>query len=185
MTERCRFIQIQQLCYPVRVLCRMLLVSRSAYYAYLSPEEVPLKRQQLEQQVADVFTAHKRRYGVSRICRKLKARQVQVGKHRCRRILKEQGLKAIQARSFVPRTTQSRHPYPVAPNRLLGRTAPARPDEVWVGDITYLPLKEGRWAYLAVWMDLYTRRIVGWQLEGHMREELVRTALDKALKAEG
>ena len=135
----------------------------------------------MEQQVIETFQEHRRRYGSRRICAELKEKQVHIGKYKCRRILKQYGLKAIQPRSFVPRTTQSRHPYPISPNLLLERDAPKKPDEVWVGDITYLPLSDGRWAYLSVWMDLYSRRIVGWHLERHMREELVIAALNKAL----
>lgn len=157
-------------------------VSRSAYYQHLEPKQPNGQEQQMEEQIVDVFTAHKRRYGIRRICAELKEKQIRVGKHRCRRIMKQQGLKAIQPRSFVPRTTNSRHPYPISPNLLLGRERPLKPNEVWVGDITYIPLTKGRWAYLSVWMDLYSRRIVGWHLEGHMREELVITALRKALQ---
>lgn len=156
-------------------------ISRSAYYQYLVPQQPKADNQQVEEKVTAVFKAHKRRYGIRRICAELKEQQIRVGKHKCRRIMKQQGLRAIQPRSFVPRTTQSRHPYTISPNLLLGRAAPVKPDEVWVGDITYLPLSEGRWAYLAVWMDLYSRRIVGWQVENHMREELVIAALGKAL----
>ena len=156
-------------------------VSRSAYYQQLTPPKPNLRTQQVEAKITAVFRAHKRRYGVRRICAELKEKQVRVGKYKCRRVLKAHGLKAIQPRSFVPRTTQSRHPYPISPNLLLDREAPRGPDEVWVGDITYLPLAGGGWTYLAVWMDLYSRRIVGWQLEGHMREELVIAALHKAL----
>lgn len=157
-------------------------VSRSAYYHYLNPIPPDAQKQAVEGQVVEVFTAHKRRYGIRRICAELKEKQVRIGKYKCRKVLRQHGLKAIQPRSFVPRTTQSRHPYAISPNLLMDREAPARPDEVWVGDITYLPVCEGRWAYLSVWMDLYSRRIVGWQLEGHMREALVITSLNKALQ---
>ena len=157
-------------------------VSRSAYYLYLQPEEQNPAQQHLEQQVREVFSEHRRRYGVRRLCAELKDRGLKAGKYKCRRVMKEHGLKAIQPRSFVPRTTDSRHPYPISPNLLLDREPPSRPDEVWVGDITSIPLAGGRWAYLSVWMDLYSRRIVGWQLEDHMREELVTAALQKALQ---
>ncbi|RYF88848.1 MAG: IS3 family transposase [Chitinophagaceae bacterium] len=182
MKERCQFIKEEQTCYPVTMLCKVMQVGRSAYYQYLAPQEPKLSDQQVEEQITAVFRAHKRRYGVRRICAELKERQVRVGEYKCRRIMKQHGLRAIQPRSFVPRTTQSRHPYPISPNLLQDRPAPLRPDEVWVGDITYLPLAGGRWTYLAVWMDLYSRRIVGWQMESHMREELVITALQKALQ---
>jgi transposase InsO family protein len=157
-------------------------VSRSAYYQYLTLKEPNVNDQQVEAGVIEVFRAHKRRYGLRRICAELKDSGIKAGKHKCRRIMKQHGLKAIQPRSFVPRTTQSRHPYPISPNLLLDRAAPSKPNEVWVGDITYIPLSGDRWAYLSVWMDLYSRRIVGWQLESHMREELVTAALKKAFQ---
>lgn len=157
-------------------------VSRSAYYQWLHPPIPNAKVKQMEAEITAVFRAHKRRYGVRRICAELKEKHLRVGKHRCRRVLNEQGLKAIQPRSFVPRTTQSRHPYPISPNLLLDRAAPVKPNEVWVGDITYLPLAGGGWAYLSVWMDLYSRRVVGWQVDCHMREELVIASLHKALQ---
>lgn len=157
-------------------------VSRSAYYKSLAPQSPNLKTQQVEEKITAVFRAHKRRYGVRRICAVLKEEQIRVGKHKCRRVLKQHGLKAIQPRSFVPRTTQSRHPYAISPNLLQAREAPAKPNEVWVGDITYLPLSGGGWAYLSVWMDLYSRRVVGWQLQSHMREELIISALHKAFQ---
>lgn len=158
-------------------------VSRSAYYEYLEPKEQKREQQHLEQQVVEVFCEHKRRYGVRRISAELKQRGARVGRYRCRRIMQRRGLKAIQPRCFVPRTTQSRHPYAISPNLLLDREPPTRPAEVWVGDITYIPLAEGRWAYLAVWMDRYSRKVVGWQLEAHMREELVIKALLRALNS--
>lgn len=183
--DRCGFIRQQQSHYPIQVLCQVMHVSRSAYYQYLTPQHAKTDNQQVEEKVTAVFRAHKRRYGIRRICAELKEQQIRIGKHKCRRILQKHGLRAIQPRSFVPRTTQSRHPYPISPNLLQDRQPPARPNEVWVGDITYLPLSEGRWAYLSVWMDLYSRRIVGWQLESHMREDLVIVALKKALQTRG
>ena len=156
-------------------------VSRSAYYQQLKPQAPNAKTKSVEAKITAVFRAHKRRYGVRRICAELKEKQVRVSKYKCRRVLKAHGLKAIQPRSFVPRTTQSRHPYPISPNLLMDRAAPVKPDEVWVGDITYLPLAGSGWAYLSVWMDLYSRRVVGWQVESHMREELVIASLNKAL----
>jgi len=158
-------------------------LSRSVYYQHLNPKMNRDKDQPVEEKITAVFRAHKRRYGVRRILAELKEEQIRIGKHKCRRIMKQCGLKAIQPRSFVPRTTQSRHPYSISPNLLLDRKPSAKPGEVLVGDITYIPLCGGRWAYLAVWMDLCSRRIVGWKLEHHMREELVINALKKALGA--
>ncbi|HWJ25292.1 MAG TPA: DDE-type integrase/transposase/recombinase [Flavisolibacter sp.] len=95
-------------------------------------------------------------------------------------MLRKNGLKAIQPRSFVPKTTQSRHPYKINPNLFLDRPEPAKPCEVWVGDITYIPLSEGRWAYLSVRIDLYSRKITSLHLKLHKLEELVNRSLDKA-----
>ncbi len=99
-----------------------------------------------------------------------------------RKVLKEHGLKAIQPRSFVPKTTDSRHPYAISANLLLERALPTRPDQVWVGDITYIPLSGSHYGYLWVWMDLYSRKIIGWHLDDNMKEELIIAAFKKALK---
>ena len=90
-------------------------------------------------------------------------------------------LQAIQPRSFVPRTTNSNHAGPYSPNLLLDRPAPSRPGEVLVGDITYLALPDGEWAYLAGWLDLYSRKVSGWAVDEHMEESLIHNALQKAI----
>lgn len=135
----------------------------------------------MEQHIINTFSEHSRRYGSRRIAEALQGEGHSVGRYKASKVLSKYGLKAIQPRSFVPRTTQSRHPYPISPNLLLDREPPIRPNEVWVGDITYIPLTGGRWAYLSVWMDLYSRRIVGWHLADNMQEELVVAAFKKAL----
>ena len=135
----------------------------------------------MEQHIVDIFQEHRRRYGTRRIVAELKAAEVRTSRYRVRKVLTEHGLKALQPRSFVPRTTQSRHPYPISPNLLLERSLPMRPDEVWVGDMTYIPMANGSFLYLAVWMDLYSGKIIGWHLANHMKEELIVTAFKKAL----
>jgi len=170
--------------YPVQALCRVLGVSRSAYYSWRQcKEEIAAgeKKNEVEQSIICIFREHRRRYGVRRIVAELKANAVEAGTYKVRKVLREHGLKAIQPRSFVPKTTDSRHPYPVSPNLLLERSLPCRPDEVWVGDITYIPLSGGTYGYLAVWMDLYSRKIIGWHLEDNMKEALVVQAFKRAL----
>ncbi|WP_095522490.1 IS3 family transposase [Planctopirus limnophila] len=93
-----------------------------------------------------------------------------------------QGLRAIQPKSFVPRTTQSRHRLGYSPNLLLETGEPDSPDRLWVGDISYLPLSDGGFCYLAILMDRYSRRIVGWHVEPSMTEDLVIPTLQKAIQ---
>jgi transposase InsO family protein len=95
--------------------------------------------------------------------------------------MKQQHLVAIQPRSFKPRTTQSRHPLGYSDNLLLDAEPPTSLNQVWVGDITYLPLKNGRFSYLALLMDLHSRRIIGWRHADHLGEELVLAALKLAI----
>ena len=131
--------------------------------------------------VREAFAHHSQRYGTRRLRAEVQAQGHAVGRWRIRRVLKAHGLRAQQPRSFVPRTTDSDPAVRAAPNRLLGQPAPTAPNQVWVGDITYLPLQSGAWAYLAAFQDVYTKRVVGWQVLGSMPEELVVSALRRAL----
>ena len=177
------FIKAHAPLYPVAVQCAVLKVSRSAYYNWNGQKQsiTEEKNNEMEQHIISVFGEHRRRYGVRRIVAELKAKAVKAGAYRVRKVLREHGLKAIQPRSFVPKTTESRHPYPISPNLLLECSLPHRPNEVWVGDITYIPLSGGTYGYLAVWMDLYSRKIIGWHLDDHMKEALIIAAFKKAL----
>lgn len=176
------FILSQELIFPVIVMCNVLSVSRSCYYVYRKFGNTPqsLIKKQIEDQVVKAFTLHKRRYGILRLLPELRDQGLKIGHYKVRGILHRHGLKAIQPKSFVPRTTDSRHPYPISPNLLKGQAFPARIDQVWVGDITFIPLQSGKWGYLAVWMDLFSRKVTGWQLRSHMREELVMEAFVKS-----
>jgi transposase InsO family protein len=166
----------------VHTLCQVLRVSRSAYYRWLTAgEQVDKREKELERLIQQTFLEHRRRYGVRRLVAELQDKGLEVGAYKVRQVLQKYGLRAIQPRSFVPRTTNSRHPYPISPNLLLDLAFPTTANQVWVGDITYIPLSGGGFIYLAMWMDLYSRRIVGWKLEEHMQEELVIEALRQAL----
>ena len=116
----------------------------------------------------------------------LTQRGIACGVARVARLLKTQGLRAIQPKSFRPRTTQSRHGLGYNQNLLKGRPAPTKINEVWVGDITYIPLgartSRSRFGYLALLMDLWSRRIVGWEYGSSMNEELVLGALRRAIR---
>ena len=103
------------------------------------------------------------------------------GKHRLVRLMKEEDIKGLQRRRFRVKTTDSNHPYAVAPNLLEGHPGPSKPDEIWVADITYVRTEEG-WSYLAAVLDMFSRKIVGWSMSERIDRELTMTALNRALR---
>ena len=187
---RYRFIQDQSQTYPVQLLCQTLGVNRGGYYQWLKPTPPPIKtsiqpsgveKADNTQQIKDLFRLHRRRYGTPRLMMAMKDRGVHVGRDFIRKVLASNNLTPIQPHSFVPPTTDSRHTLGYSPNLLLDRPRTSSPNQVWVSDSTYIPLASGKWLYLAVWVDLWSRRVVGWCLADHMRDELVITALRRAL----
>ena len=199
-----RFITTQTVFYPVNRLCHVLAVATSSYYAWQKSLAVlaadttmttttttataataatatAAKSETWEQALARIFAAHKGRYGARRLHAELQAEGYAVGRYRVGKALARLALTARQPRAFKPRTTFSETGPGLAPNRLLQRAKPTAPDQVWVSDITYLPLKNGAWAYLAAYSDAFTRRVVGWHVMETMPEELVRTALQRAI----
>jgi transposase InsO family protein len=168
--------------YPIQLLCEVLEVSRSCYYAWKKGQtyQVTEKNKTMEGRVIDVFRQNKRRYGSRRIVADLRNHGHTLSRYKARKLLSCNGLRAIQPRSFVPKTTNSRHRYKISPNLLKQRPAPIVVNEVWVGDISYIPLTNGSFQYLSVWMDLFSRKVVGWDLQDHMRESLVIASLQKA-----
>lgn len=170
--------------FSITEVCNALGVRRSAYYEYR--QRTPGTRQQederLGQKVANIFRQHKRRYGARRIAQDLKQGGEVCGRRRVAKLLHQRGLQAIQPRSFQPKTTCSRHRLGYNDNLLKSAKTPQKCDEIWVGDITYLPLTAGGFAYLAVLMDLFSRRIVGWCCADHMREELTLATLRSAIR---
>ena len=164
-------------------MCEVLEVSRTAYYRYLrgaTYRPTPLEEKQLKM-VKETFWDHKRRYGSRRLLVELKEQGYHMGRHRLPGWMKKQNLVAIQPKSFVARTTDSGHGKRICPNLLLGQPLPTAPNLVWVSHITYLPMVDGQWAYLGSWMDLFSRKIVGWQVDDNMEDALVVNALRQAL----
>jgi transposase InsO family protein len=160
-------------------------VSRTAYYRYwrgASYQVTAAKQEQLGA-VREIFWQHKRRYGSRRLLADLREQGHTIGRYRIRKLMQQQGLRAIQPRSFVPRTTDSRHGKRICANLLLGEPMPTAPNQVWVSDITYLPLVDGQWAYLGCWMDLYSRMIVGWRVDDNMEDTLIINALKQGLSS--
>jgi transposase InsO family protein len=170
--------------FPVAAVCDTLEVSRAGFYAWRSAADSARaeRDRKLGPLVRDIFWHHKRRYGARRIALELNAQGEPCGVDRVAKLLKMQGLRAIQPKSFVPKTTNSRHTLGYSPNLLLNAKLPTRINRVWVTDITYIPLKTGGFAYLAVVLDLFSRRVVGWEIADHMEESLVLAALRQAIR---
>lgn len=165
-------------------VCDVLAVSRSAYHAWLhgQPSRRERETESLTDTIQAIFWRHRRRYGARRIARELVDSGIVCSPRKVAKILKKQGLRAIQPRSFVPKTTASRHTLGFSPNLLLEAKDPLRVDELWVGDITYLPLRRGGFCYLAALMDRYSRDIAGWSVAASMAEPLVLAALTQAIR---
>ncbi|MBG8555044.1 IS3 family transposase [Hymenobacter guriensis] len=177
--RRYEFIEACTEPWPVQVLCRLLAVSTAGYYRWRQrPVAAPVRWHEAAQQT---FTRHAGRYGTRRLRAELRAQGHAIGRYALRSWLHRQGLRALSTRPQRPRTTVADPAAIVAENRLLGQPAPTAPDQVWVGDITYLPLGGGRWCYLATWRDACSRRVVGWHLAAQMPTELVLLALEQAL----
>lgn len=158
-------------------------VNRSSYHRSLTRREKKEEEPDDSAFVAQVFWRHSRRYDSRRVTAELKAEGVSIGCHRVRRLMRERELTAIQPRSFVPRTTDSRHKLGYPENLLLKLELPPRkPNEVVVGDITYLPLQDGSFCYLATWTDLFSRLVVGWEVKETMTEDLIISAFEKAVR---
>lgn len=169
--------------YAVRALCEVLSVCFSSFYAWKRGETYVMSstRCELARRVKEVFEEHRRRYGAIRISKELQAQGLGIGRKQTATLMKQQQLVAIQPKSYVPRTTNSRHQLGRSPNLLLGRAEASRPNEVYGGDITYIALRDGTYLYLASWQDKFSREIVGWDLADHMRSSLVVNALNKAI----
>jgi putative transposase len=133
--------------------------------------------------VMSIFHAHRRRYGSRRIAEELRHRGYACGRDRVATLMKIAGLKAIQPKSFKPRSTESRHSLGYSPNLILELAEPARINELWVGDITYIPVTSNGFCYLSTLMDRFSRRIIGWTLSDGMTESLVTSSLKQAISA--
>ena len=179
-----RFAIVRRLAprHPVRRVCRVLGVSTSGYYRWRRGSETARRREDryLKQQILEVHADSRGCYGTPRIQKALSRRGIATSRKRVARLRRELGLQARAARRYR-RTTQSDHAHPPAPNRLQRRFEAPHPDHIWVSDITYLATDEG-WLYLAVLLDTFSRRIVGWRTGQTLDRELALDALDQALQ---
>jgi putative transposase len=165
--------------YRVKDCCAALRVSRSGFYRWKSAQETKRAKEhrELVQKIEQIFNDHRQRYGSPRITRVLRQEGLRVGKNRVARLMRRQRLVARKKRAFRPKTTVAAGR--AEPNR-ISNLLPERPDQIWVSDITYVATAEG-WLYLAVILDLFSRRVLGWKLDDRLDAGLVHQALQNAL----
>ena len=171
--------------FPVSVLCEVLAVSRSGFYAWKTRPASPREKAdaRLAAEIAAVHAKSKKRYGSPRVHRALRKKGVQTSAKRVARLMRQKGLVGRQKRRFR-RTTDSNHTNPIAPNVLERNFEPAAPNQAWAGDVTYIATGEG-WCYLAVLLDLFSRRVVGWAISTANDTELALATLNAALRTRG
>jgi putative transposase len=169
--------------WPLGLMCQVLKVSRSGYYAWRKRK--PSKREQKQMglipQIREAFAQGRGNYGSPRVSRELNGQGVTICENTVAKLMRREGLLAKPKRRYLPQTTDSAHDCPIAPNHLQQDFTASRPNQKWTSDITFVPTEEG-WLYLAVVMDLYSRRIVGWSMQEHLRWELSGQALEMAVR---
>ena len=169
--------------HSLAALCATLDVPRAGYHAWVrrAPSAHAQADAVLRADIVAIHAAHRGRYGAPRIHAELRARGQHHGRKRIARLLRHAGLRGLSPRRFVPRTTASDHPHPIAPNHLATRPAPTGPNQTWVADLTYVPTAAG-WLYVAVILDLWSRRVVGWASDLTLATRTVLAALRMALQ---
>lgn len=174
-------MRAHQATYPVATMCRVLGLSKSGYYAWLARQ--PSKRDQddarLTSQIVAIFEKSGGRYGAPRIHAELRSQGLFVGRKRVARLMKAQGLVGASRRRRVQTTVRGRERHGI-PDLVQREFSATEPDRLWVADITYVPTLAG-FLYLAVVLDAFSRKVVGWAMADHLRTELVLEALQMAI----
>jgi putative transposase len=167
--------------YQVEEMAQALEVSSSGFHAHRhKPQRARYQQdQRLLERIEPIFSRSRRTYGSPRLTAALRREGHCCGKNRIARLMRHKGLKARQKRRFVVRTTQSDHDHPIAPNWLARVPCAAKPDQIWVVDITFIDTAEG-WIFLAVILDACSRRVVGWAMAASLETSLVTEALERA-----
>jgi putative transposase len=178
---RFAFIAVEKADFPVRLLCRVLEVSRAGFYAWhtRAPSAHARGDERLGLEIAAIHAESRQRYGSPRVHAELSDRGHRVSRKRVARLMRQRDLAGRRRRRFRA-TTDSRHAFPVAANVLARQFEQPAPNVAWVTDITYLPTGEG-WLYLAAILDLCSRAVVGWAVSGRITRELTLEALEMAL----
>lgn len=176
-----RFIDAERATYPVSLLCRVLKVSRSGYYAWLRrpPSRRSLQDRTLTARIREIHERSRRTYGYPRVHAEFASVGIECGRRRVARLMREDGLRGCM-RGRRRSTTRRDDRSPPAPDLVDRRFLAASPDRLWLADITYIPSREG-FIYLAFILDACSRKVVGWSMANHLRAELVADALEMAL----
>lgn len=179
---RFAFIEAEKANFPVTVLCSALEVSPAGYYAWRGRPESRRRQanRELAGRIVEIHSQSRKAYGAPRITAELRRQGVAVSQKRVARLMAATGIRGRRRRRWVPRTTDSNHSFPVAPNRLDRNFHQVAPNKAWVGDITYIRTDEG-WLYLATLIDLYSRKVVGWAMDDSMDRHLPLSALSMAV----
>lgn len=169
----------------MQVLCRVLEVSRSGYYAWRSPRRARQAKVEADRQLLTrlrcIHAESNGSYGVRRMSASLRRQGIRINRKRVARLMRQAGLRGMTRRRWRPRTTLSTDRPPIAMNLLNRQFRVDQPNRSWCGDITYVRLADGRFVYLAVVLDLYSRRVIGWSVRGTLEAELVVEAQRRAL----
>jgi putative transposase len=176
------FIERHRRVWPICVQCRVLKVSVSGFDQHRARRRAIADRRHLSDEallvhISAVYAEHRGAYGWPRIWRELVKRGIRVGKQRVQRLMQQHGIRARGKRRFRVVTTDSRHDLPIAPNLLNRNFRPGAPNQAWSGDITYIATEEG-WLFLAVVIDLFSRKVVGWSMRPDLHRSLVIDALE-------
>lgn len=176
------FVKEHRTRWPVRVICRVLKVARSGFYAWLKrkPSSRQIRQQKLLEKIKAKHLENRQLYGSPRVHRALLIDGEVVCRHTVAKLMRQAKIRAKTRRRFVPRTTDSNHCKPVADNLLERDFTASEPNRKWVADITYVPTDEG-WLFCAAVLDCFSRRIVGWAMSDSMPTDLVSDALKMAL----
>jgi putative transposase len=169
--------------WSVSVMCEVMQVSRSGFYAYVQRQvsaDGGVEEAALLTRVRAIAAETRHSYGSRRMAKQLQDDGFAVGRYQARRLMRQAKVTVQRPKQRHPVTTDSRHGYTVAPNLLARQFAVEKPDQVWVGDITYVWTAEG-WLYLGVLLDLYSRKVVGWAMSQRVDAALVQEALQMAL----
>ena len=176
------FIKQHRKTWPVSVMCRVLKLRRSGYYAWRKrkPSARQIRQQELLVKIQQVYQEHDGRYGSPRVCRALLIEGQHVSRNTVAKLMRQAKIRARTRRRFVPRTTDSTHQQPVANNVLDRDFTASAPNQKWLADITYVDTDEG-WLFCAAVLDCYSRKVVGWAMSDAMPTDLVSDALKMAL----